>query len=88
MLSREENDLIKLGKICQKVVDTRTFGSSPAVMSLNGALFSHGWMKLCEFDVRPKWMLRVSRLKIPGACMASDEVPGAEGGEVRSILVL
>ena len=42
VLSREEDDLVKLRKICQKVVDTGAFGSSPAIMSLNANFFSHG----------------------------------------------
>ena len=41
VLSREEDDLVKLREICQKVVDTRTFGGSPAILSLNVSLFSY-----------------------------------------------
>lgn len=40
VLGREEDDLVELRKVCQKVVDTGTFGSSPAIMSLNAAFFS------------------------------------------------
>ena len=47
-----------------------------------------GHERLDEFDVRPKWMLRANHPKIEGGCMASDEVLGVEGGEVRSISVL
>ena len=41
VLSREEDNLVKLREICQKVVDTRTFGGPPAILSLNVSLLSH-----------------------------------------------
>ena len=41
LLSGEENDLVKLRKVCQEVVYTGAFGSSPTVLSLDVALVSY-----------------------------------------------
>jgi hypothetical protein len=41
VLGREDDDLVKLSQVCQEVVDTRTFGGSPAILSLGVTLVSY-----------------------------------------------
>lgn len=87
MLACEDNNLVELRQVCQEVVDAGTFGSSPAVLSLQVTLISSECLEIRRFDVRPKWMSRANHLRRAGACKVSDEAAGVEEGEVQSISV-